>query len=136
MKNIWTSTHLNTGAHQNERDLKLLFPSIGVNAYGGAVMSFSVSGPNFFPSTGYAIIPVFGHAGKVHVMGVGAAPDDGFTGYQAFGGPPGRWGDYSAAVAGPDGSIWMAAEYIPNAPRTVLANWGTFITKVGPFWSD
>jgi hypothetical protein len=117
-------------------DDNLLFPSIGVNAFGGAVMSFSVSGPNYFPSTGYARIFAFGHAGNVHISGVGALPDDGFTGYQAFGGPPGRWGDYSAAVAGPDGSIWMAAEYIPNAPRTVLANWGTFITKVNPFLAN
>src|SRR5579859_1592351 len=114
----------------------VLFPSIGVNADGNAVMAFSVSGPDYFPSTGYAIIRAHGEAGKVHIAGLGTAPDDGFTGYQVFGGPPGRWGDYSAAVAGPDCSIWMAAEYIPNAPRTLLANWGTFITNVNPNVGD
>jgi hypothetical protein len=30
-----------------------------------------------------------------------------------------------------DGShVWFATEYIPNLPRTALANWGTFITKI------
>jgi hypothetical protein len=33
-------------------------------------------------------------------------------------------------VAGIDGSIWIAGEYIPNAPRSVLANWGAFIARV------
>jgi hypothetical protein len=109
------------------------FPSIGVNAKGQAVMVFSFSGPEFFPSTGYVTVKASGEAGKVHVAGAGQLPDDGFTGYAAFGGTGvGRWGDYSAAVAGPDGSIWMAAEYIPNAPRTLLANWGTFINRVTP----
>jgi hypothetical protein len=58
--------------------------------------------------------------------------DDGFTGYGAFGGRVGRWGDYTAAVADADGSVWMAAEYIPNLPRTVLANWGTFVGRIVP----
>ena len=48
----------------------------------------------------------------------------------AFGGRVARWGDYTAAVADADGSIWIATEYIPNAPRTLLANWGTFIGRV------
>ncbi|HEV2036596.1 MAG TPA: hypothetical protein VGU71_20795 [Candidatus Dormibacteraeota bacterium] len=109
----------------------VLFPSIGVNAQGLAIMSFSLSGPHFFPSAAYAAISAEGGAGNIHISGAGAMPDDGFTGYVAFGGAgTGRWGDYSAAVAAPDGSIWMAAEYIPNRPRTTLANWGTFITKV------
>ncbi len=113
------------------------FPSIGVNAKGQAVMGFSFSGPKYFPSTGYVSLSEDGKAGKVHVAGAGQLPDDGFSGYAAFGGPGfGRWGDYSAAVAGPDGSIWMAAEYIPNAPRTQLANWGTFISRVTPGSND
>ncbi|HEX5297257.1 MAG TPA: hypothetical protein VFW50_09735 [Streptosporangiaceae bacterium] len=40
-----------------------------------------------------------------------------------------RWGDYSAAVYG-DGAIWMGNEYIPNAARTLLANWGTFLPRL------
>ena len=38
----------------------------------------------------------------------------------------------TAAVMPEDGTIWFANEYIPNAPRTVLANWGTFIGKIQP----
>ena len=43
-----------------------------------------------------------------------------------------RWGDYSAAEAAPDGSIWMSTEYISGRERTSLANWSTFITHVVP----
>jgi hypothetical protein len=61
----------------------------------------------------------------------GAAPEDGFTGYAFFGGNGvARWGDYSAATADEDGSIWLATEFIPNSPRTQLANWGTFIGRM------
>jgi hypothetical protein len=42
----------------------------------------------------------------------------------------GAMGDYSAAVADEHGNIWFCAEYIPNSPRTALANWGTFIGEV------
>ena len=67
------------------------------------------------------------------MVALGAAPEDGFTGYPVLGGDrAARWGDYSAAVADRSGAIWFANEYIPNAPRTVLANWGTFIGRVTP----
>jgi hypothetical protein len=65
-------------------------------------------------------------------------PDDGFTGYPPETGLPiitGRWGDYTAAVSDANGNIWFGAEYIPNTalfPRTVNANWGTFISAVTP----
>ena len=112
----------------------VLFPSIGVNAAGGAVMTFTLVGPDFYPSAAYSVIGANG-AGDVHILGAGAGPEDGFTGYPAF--DPSftrtaRWGDYSAAVAAADGSIWTAVVYIPNAPRTVNANWGTFIGNVVP----
>jgi hypothetical protein len=29
-----------------------------------------------------------------------------------------------------DGAIWMGNEFIPNAPRTLLANWGTFVSRL------
>ena len=64
------------------------------------------------------------------ITGAGTAPEDGFTGYAAFGGNGvARWGDYSAAVAA-DGAIWMGNEFIPDTLRTVNANWGTFITQL------
>lgn len=105
----------------------VLFPSIGVNAFGAGVMSFTLSGPDFFPSAAYMPISLLG-TGDVHIASAGTAPEDGFTCVA-----PDllcRWGDYSAAVAAPDGSIWLATEFIPDATRTVLANWGTFISHV------
>jgi len=115
-----------------------IYPSIGVNDFGQAAMTFTLVGPDFFPSAAYVRIGA-GGAGDVHVSGAGRDPEDGFSGYRAFGGGgTARWGDYSAAVAAADGSIWMAAENIPlacpSAPqsgcRTTFANWGTFITHV------
>ena len=113
------------------RNNNVLFPSIGVNERGVAVMAFSISGPDYFPSAGYARIQgPFG--GPVHLAGAGAEPEDGFTGYSPLG-PTARWGDYSAAVADSQGNIWIAAEFIPGGLRTVNANWGTFVGRVSPF---
>jgi hypothetical protein len=89
-----------------------------------------VVGLNFVPSAGYAPIDVNG-TGAIRISGAGAFPDDGFTGYAQFGASNrvGRWGDYSVAVSDENGTIWMGNEYIPNALRTVNANWGTFISS-------
>jgi hypothetical protein len=106
----------------------VLFPSIGVNAFGEGVMSFTLSGPDYYPSAAYMPISLWG-TGEIHIAQAGAAPEDGFTCVA-----PDllcRWGDYSAAVASPDGSsIWLATEDITNEPRTSLANWDTFISRV------
>ncbi len=112
----------------------VLFPSIGVTPGGGAVMAFSLVGPDFHPSAAYARISATSGAGDIHIAGAGALPDDGFTGYDEITPSHGsaRWGDYSAAVADLNGNIWMAAEYIPKAPRTLFANWGTFVSEVTP----
>jgi hypothetical protein len=104
-----------------------------VNGNGDALIGFSVAGPTNFPSTGYVSLSSRGGAGQVHITGVGAGPDDGFTGYPEYTGETvGRWGDYSATVVDEYGNFWSAAEYIPGTPRTALANWGTFVTRVSP----
>jgi hypothetical protein len=111
----------------------VMFPSIGVNHEGQGAIVFSLSGPDFFPSVGYTKIGEDDdeHLGIVHIVAAGQLPDDGFTGYVALSGSNvARWGDYSAAsaaIADNDGTIWLAGEYIPNAPRSQLANWGTFV---------
>ena len=112
----------------------VLFPSIGVSARTGrGVMSFTLVGPSFFPSAAYTTIDAAGAAGDVHIARPGAGPEDEFSGYQSFGGSrTARWGDYGAAVADESGNIWLATEYIPNKPRSLLANWGTFISNVIP----
>jgi hypothetical protein len=110
----------------------VLFPSIAVNGIGVGAMAFTLSGPDFFPSAAYVRFSFGGPSGPIHVSGAGVLPEDGFSGYASEGSPtPGvaRWGDYSAAVAA-DGAIWMANEFIPGTPRTVLANWGTFLTRL------
>ncbi len=121
----------------------LFFPSIGVNDEGNGVIAFSLSGAKYFPSAAYVDM-ILGHSlPLVHIAGAGQDPEDGFTGYLAFGGNGvARWGDYSAAVA--DGNrVWFASEYIPKACpsltpttplcRTSFANWGTFFASVREF---
>ena len=41
-----------------------------------------------------------------------------------------RWGDYSAAAVEQRGHTWIASEYINDSPRTVDANWATFVGRV------
>ena len=114
-------------------DNGVIYPSVGVNKSGKGVIAFTLAGASQYPSAAYAPLDAVNGAGAITLVALGAAPDDGFSGYPIFGGDrAGRWGDYSAAVADADGTIWFANEYIPNAPRTLLANWGTFIGKVAP----
>ncbi len=121
----------------------LFFPAVGVNSSGGVVIGFSISGPIFFPSTGYVSLGRNGRAGNIHIAGVGVNSEDGFSWYPHVSSTPpcidlgngnllceARWGDYAAAVVDDDGSIWVANEYIGPRPRTALANWGTFVTRV------
>jgi hypothetical protein len=108
----------------------VLFPSIAVNRFGLGAMALTLSGPDYFPSAAYVRF-AFGRAvGPIHIAGAGTGPEDGFTGYKAFAGNGvARWGDYTAAVFA-DGAIWMGNEFIPGTPRTLLANWGTFLTRL------
>jgi len=121
----------------------VLFPSIGVNQQGNAVLSFSLIGPDYWPSSAY--LRVGAPESPIHILGAGLGPDDGFTAYAAYGGSgAARWGDYTAAVADEQGNIWVAAEYIGqtctfaqfaldttcNSTRSLLANWGTYIAEV------
>ena len=130
-----SATVVNQGyiAIDDPNQQNVMYPSVGVNSSGKGVVAFSVIGVNFFPSAGYAPIDVNG-TGAIRISGAGALPDDGFSGYAQFGASNrvGRWGDYSAASSDENGTIWMGNEYIPNAPRTVNANWGTFIGSYTP----
>jgi hypothetical protein len=111
----------------------VLRPAVAVNAQGRGAVAFTLSGPDHFPSAAY--LPVNGTSvgAAIQIAAAGAAPQDGFTGYPGgFGAGVARWGDYSTAVAGNDGMIWMVTQYIPNAPRTEFANWGTFVSRYLP----
>ena len=109
----------------------VLFPSIGVSTTGSAAIAFTLVGPDYHPSAAYARVSAAGGAGDIHIAAAGAGADDGFTAYKAYqGNGSARWGDYSAAVGDVNGNIWMSTEYIPDSPRTLLANWGTFVSEV------
>ena len=110
-----------------------LYGAIAANNDGDAAMGFTLSGPGWFPSAAWVSLGANGATSAVHVSAAGQLPEDGFTGYVVEGGAgTARWGDYSAATADEAGNLWIASEYIPNAPRSLLANWGTHITVVTP----
>lgn len=110
-----------------------IFPAVAVNPSGQGAIAYTLVGPDFFPSAAYSLLDAESGAGDVHIASDGAAPEDGYTGYRFFGGNGvARWGDYSGGAVDECGSIWMVTEYIPNKPRTILANWGTFIANVAP----
>jgi hypothetical protein len=102
----------------------LIYPALAVNQHGRATMVFTLTGPQFYPSAAY-----WNFGGRsIHLLEDGVLPQDGFSAYY-YARP--RWGDYSAAAVGSDGSIWMATELIPPGPRKNAANWGTFVGRVG-----
>ncbi len=115
-----------------ETGTNLLRPAIAINTPGNGAMEFTLVGPNDYPSS--AFVPINGvTVGAINIARAGNEPEDGFSGYAAFGGGgTARWGDYSAAAVDSDNSIWMATEYIPDIARTINANWCTYVTQLQP----
>ena len=127
----------------------LIFPEIAVNKQGKGVMAFTLVGADHYPSAGFATISEDG-VGPIQVAAEGLGPQDGFSGYKAFGNPPRpRWGDYGGAAVDPaTQNIWIASEYIGQTctlaqyvsspfgscggTRATLGNWGTRISLVQP----
>jgi hypothetical protein len=125
----------------------LTYPAIAVRSDGKGIIGFTLVGPDYFPSAAYVTVSTAG-TGSIQIASAGLGPQDGFSGYNAFGPPfdDPRWGDYGAAAV--DGSsIWVASEYIATActytqwlnsnfrcgdTRTSIANWSTRISKVAP----
>ncbi len=112
-------------------DTTLLYPAIGLDQAGQGAMTFSLSGPTFYPSAAYVLFGGSAVTGSISRNGPGARPEDGFTCYAAEGfGPACRWGDYSAASSDGAHHIVMGDEMIPDTSRDLLANWGTFISTL------
>ncbi|HET6744678.1 MAG TPA: hypothetical protein VFH90_02385 [Candidatus Limnocylindria bacterium] len=126
----------------------VLYPAVAVNAAGEGAIAYSVVGPDFFPSAAYSRIDEDG-VGPVEIIGAGAGPADGFTGYRSLAPSNGgveRWGDYSTAFADENGDIWMTTEYIGGTctfaefladfncggERTILANWSNYVWEINP----
>ena len=107
------------------------YPAIGVTASGRGVMAFTDTGASTYPSAAYAPIDASVGVGAWNVVtgGLGAAADDGFSGYKQTrfpAAPRSRWGDYGAAAV--DGnSVWIASEYIAHTCN--YTDWG------GPFFA-
>jgi hypothetical protein len=118
----------------------ILRPAIAVNSQGRGAIAFTLVGPDYFPSAAFVNIDITSSApSAIQIAGAGALAEDGFSGYGPLPACPtcngngiARWGDYSTAVTSTDGTIWLVSEYIPNLPRTPLANWGTFISQYLP----
>ncbi len=109
----------------------ILRPAMAVTAQGKGAIVFTLVGPDYYPGAGFLPINLTTTGTTVQLIAPGFLPEDGFTGYPDDNGLS-RWGDSSSAVVAPDGSIWMSTGYIPNAPRTEFANWGTSIIRYLP----
>lgn len=126
----------------------LIYPTLAVNKSGKGIISFTLVGVDYYPSLAFVGVNAQG-TGAVQIVKEGLGPQDGFSGYKAYGNPPRpRWGDYGAATPDEQGNIWFAQEYIgqtctlaqyASAPfgscggtRTTLANWGTRIGQAAP----
>ena len=96
----------------------VLFPSIAVNRFGVGAMAFTLSGPDFFPSAAYVRFALGRAVGPIHITGPGALPEDGFTGYAAFGSPTPAW---------PAGATTR-----PPSSRTAPSGWATSSSRTPP----
>ena len=111
----------------------VLRPAISVTPAGRGAIVCTLVGPDYYPTAAVVPIDAMSTGTMLQIAAAGSGPDDGFSGYLGSGliGLA-RWGDYSSAATAADGSIWMITEYIPNLPRTQLANWGTSISHYMP----
>jgi len=110
----------------------LLRTAVAINPQGAGALACTLVGPLFFPSAAFIKLNLFVTSPFLQIAALGQLPEDGFTGYPDIGVVSqgvARWGDNSAATVDSSGNIWMGVEYIPNAPRTQYANWGTYIAS-------
>ncbi len=117
------------------------FPGITFTNTGKGLMTFSLSGSTYYPSTAYSLIGTSGPSG-IDMASAGVGPQDGFTEYTAISGRP-RWGDYSTALA--TGTTFFfatekinqtcsarqfAATFTCGGTRDSTANWGTSVNML------
>jgi hypothetical protein len=121
----------------------LIYPSMAVSTGGTVVIGATLTGPHNYPGAVYAKFHVGSRPSSVQVGASGVGPYDGDSGTFDGGLRP-RWGDYGYALATPDGSLWMAAEYVNQScsskeftrdltcgnTRSFYANWGTRILQI------
>jgi hypothetical protein len=110
----------------------LFYPALQVARDGEVAMVFTISGPKLFASAAFARMSEGEHwFGPITIAAPGSGP---------YAQSSTRWGDYSWAVADPNGkSIWLATEYIPPLDRQTpdgLQNWGTRVIEVSAHGAD
>ena len=108
------------------RELDVYFGSIAVNPLGQAVIGFTGSGPNDFPSA-YAVVGTLTgddlEFGDPILLHAGTGP------YTALGG---RWGDYSATTFDPDNPthFWTIQEWSAGSLGVREDLWATEVTEI------
>jgi hypothetical protein len=130
-----------------------IYGTVAATHTGRAVVGFTLVGDDHFPSAAYVSLNGRTGPANIHVIAEGVGPQDGFSEYNVYAssGPARpRWGDYGAAVATSDNTIWVANEYIAQtctllqymtnsaaAPfgscgftRDTLGNWATRVTSI------
>jgi hypothetical protein len=132
----------------------ITYPTFGVTGEGKAILSFTLTGPNDFPSLAYVHLSQAQGAGDIHIAAHGIGAQDGDSGYDGLTGNPPRprWGDFgSTAVVGNE--IFAAQEYIGqscslteyrlsspfgtcNSTRGSLGNWGTRVIRLSTDGDD
>jgi len=154
------SFRLTSQGYVSPKHQDLEFPGMAAEGFqedggnGGAIMTFSLSGGGFYPSTAYGRLTSSSNGllhSTVNIVDAGKSPQDGFTEYNGY---PNvyrpRWGDYSYAIYLPwsGGKIYFSSNYIesPNClgdaftltigtcdgTRDGFANWGTSVNVVVP----
>ena len=139
------ATSLKGNGYVAVQGANLTYPSIVVGPTGAGAIGATLTGPSYYPSAAVARFRSGQAPTSVQITGAGVGPNDGFsaTGEGDF--DP-RWGDYGAAAVAPDGTMWLASEYIASRctdaeyaadttcgyRRTTLANWSTHISGVRP----
>ena len=141
----WSSYHISLAGqgYVAVKNANLTFPSVAVAPNGDGVMGATLTGPGYYPSAAYATFEAGHPPTSVQVGGRGVGPYDGDSATGDGGFRP-RWGDYSYALAAPDGSLWVAAEYVNQRctfgefsrddtcgnTRSFYANWATRIMRI------
>jgi len=133
----------------------VIYGAIAATHTGHAAIGFTLVGDTHFPSQGYVTLNGDDGRSPITIAAEGVGPQDGFTEYKIFAAdgvhPRPRWGDYGAAVATDNQTIWIANEFISqtctlaqymaspfgacrdaagNGTRATLGNWATRITQI------
>jgi hypothetical protein len=143
------SAELEQQGHIAVADNNAMYGSVAATHTGKAALGFTLVGANHFPSAAYVTLSAEDRQSRITVAAEGLGPQDGFSEYNSLsnsGVARPRWGDYGAAVATDNNTVWIANEFIAQTctlahymsgpfgscggTRSTLGNWATRITEV------